>query len=117
MGEYQRRRDSDMHKPNGLDRKSLETQLENYKVIAEVNPEVIDKNLFTKAELSRNLELAQSYIIESHRWEELGDQTKSHYALTNANIAILEISAVIKYILYQDTFWNDSYLQLDQSSA
>ena len=106
-----------MYKPNGLDRKSLQTQLENCKLIAEVNQELLDKNLFTKEELPGKLELAQSYINESHQWEESGDQVKSHDALTTANTIIVEISAVIKNILYQETSSDDSSFQLDQSSA
>lgn len=104
-----------MYRLNCVDWKSLQTQLENYKLIVEVNPELFDKNLFTKKELPRNLELAQSYINESHQWEELDDQTKSQYALTNANIIVVEIGAVIKHILYRDTFLDDSNLQLAQS--
>src|SRR5512133_1379799 len=117
MKGHQRRRDSDMYKPNGLDRKRRQTQFENYKLIAEVNTELLASNLFTERELPRKLELAQSYINESHQWEELGDQTKSHDALTNANIMIVEVGAVIKYILSQDTAADDSDLLLDHSSA
>jgi hypothetical protein len=106
-----------MYKPNGLDRKNLQTQLENYKLIAEVNTELLDKNLFTKEELPGKLELAQSYINESHQWEGLGDQDRSHEALSTANLIIVEISAVVKHILYQATFSDDSSLYGDQSSA
>ena len=57
-----------MYKPNGLDRKSIQIQLENYKLIAEVNQELLDENLFAKAELPGKLALGQSYINESHQW-------------------------------------------------
>ena len=110
-------RDSDMYKPNGLDRKRLQTQLENCKLIAEVNQEMLDNCLFTKEELPEKLELAQSFLNGSRQWEELGDQTKSHDSLTTANIIIIEISAVIKHMLYHDTSSDDSSLRLDQSSA
>jgi hypothetical protein len=60
-------RDSDMDKPNGLDRKCLQTQLENYKLIAEVNTELLDEDLFAKAEFLGKLELAQRYINESRQ--------------------------------------------------
>ena len=106
-----------MDKPNGLDRRSLQTELENCKLIAEVNLELLDRDWFTQEQLAKELGLAQSYINESYQWEELGDQTKSHYALTEANIIILEIRSVIKHTLYQDTFLDDSNLQLGQSSA
>jgi hypothetical protein len=106
-----------MYKPNGLDRKSLQTQLENCKLITEVNKELLDENLFIKEELPRKLELAQIYINEARKWEELGNQIKSHDALTTANIIIIELSAVIKHILYQDTFSDDSRLQPGQNSA
>lgn len=106
-----------MYKPNGLDRRCLQTQLENYRLIAEVNPELLDENLFTKEELAKKVDLAQSCINESYQWEELGDQTKSHNALSDANMIIVELNMVIKYLLGQDTFLNDSNLEWGQSST
>lgn len=106
-----------MDKPNGLDRKCLQTRLENYKLIAEVNTELFDENLFAKAEVLGKLELAQRYINESHRWEELGDQTKSHSTLSNANIISVEAGAVIECLLYQDTFLDDRNLQRVKSET
>lgn len=106
-----------MYKPNGLDRRSLQTQLENCKLIAEVNEELLDRSWFTQEQLAKELELAQRYINESYQWEELGDQTKSHDALIDADIIIVEISAVIKHILYQDTFLDNSNLQSGQIST
>lgn len=106
-----------MDQPNHLDRKRLQTQLENYKLITEVNKELLDENLFTRRELPGKLELAQSFINESHQWEELGDPSKSHVALTNANIIIVEVGVVIKLILHQASTLDDSSLQRDQSTA
>ena len=106
-----------MYKPFSLDRRSLQTQLENCKLIAEVNKEVLDKNLFTKEELSEKLELAQNYINEARQWEELGDQNNCNESLTTASIIIVEISAVIKHVLYQDASLDDGSLQPDQNSA
>jgi hypothetical protein len=104
-----------MYKPNGLDRKSLQTQLENYKLIAEVNQELLDENLFTKGELPGKLELAQSYINQSREWEELGDQPNSDDALTSANLIIVEVGAVVKLVLNQVISSSNRSLQLDQS--
>lgn len=106
-----------MDKPNGLDWRSLQAQLETYKLIAEVNTELLDENLFAKAEFLGMLELAQRYINESRQWAELGDQTKSRGTLSNANIVIVEAGAVIKHLLYQDPFWDDSNLEQGQISA
>ena len=106
-----------MYRSFGLDRRSLQTQLENCKLIAEVNKEVLDKNLFTKEELSGKLEQAQNYINEARQWEELGDQNNCNESLTTASIIIVEISAVIKHVLYQDMSLDDGSLQPDQNSA
>jgi hypothetical protein len=106
-----------MYKPFGLDRKSLQTQLENCKLIAEVNKELLDKNPFTKEEISGKLELAQNYINESRRFEELDDQNKCNESLTTVSIIMVEISAVIKHVLNQVTSSEDGSLQLDQNSA
>lgn len=93
-----------MHdEPNGLDKKSLQIQLENYKLIAEVNADWVDENLLTKEKLAKNLELAQSYINESCQWEKFGDHSKYDDALCNASIIMMKISAVIRCMLDQDT--------------
>lgn len=63
-----------MYKPNGLDRNSLQIQLENYKLITEVNLELLDEYQVTQGELPGKLELAQSYINQSREWEELSAQ-------------------------------------------
>src|SRR6266498_1560544 len=97
--------------PNRLDKKSLQTQLENYKLIAEVNADLIDESLFAKEELAKNLELAQSYINESCQWEKIGDPTKYDDALSNAKIIIMEITAVIKRMLNQDILLDNSNLE------
>jgi hypothetical protein len=115
-GDYQRRRESDMDKPNGLDRKSLQTQLENYRLIVEVNTDSKDESIFAKEELAKKLELAQRCVNESYQWEELGDQTKSHDALSSASIVIVAVGAVIKRILCQDSFLDDNNLQSVQIS-
>lgn len=104
-----------VHKPNGLDRNSLQIQLENYKIITEVNLEMLDEYQFTQEEFPEKLELAQSYINQSREWEELGDQSKSHDALTSANMIIVEVGAVIKLVLNQGISSDNGSLQLDQS--
>ena len=88
---------------HGLDKKSLQTQLENYKLIVEVNADWVDKNMLAQEKLAKNLELAQSYLNESCHWEKLGDQPRYDEALCNASMIIMKISAAIRYMLDQDT--------------
>jgi hypothetical protein len=103
-----------MYKPNGLDRNSLQIQLENYKLVTEVNLELLDEYQFAKGELPGKLALAQIYLNQSRQWEELGDQPKSNDALTSANLLIVEVGAVVKLVLHQNISLDNS-LQLDQS--
>jgi hypothetical protein len=103
-----------MYKPNGLDRNSLQIQLENYKLITEVNLELLDEYQVTQGELPGKLELAQTYLNQSREWEELDDQPKSHDALTRANLIIVEVGAVIKLVLNQVISSDNGNLQLDQ---
>lgn len=105
-----------MHGRDAFDRKSLQTQLENYKLIVDVNTDLEDDSLFTKEGLTQELELAQSYLNDSDAWGKLGDWTKSYDALSNANLIIVDISAVLKHILKQDPSSDDSDLQPDHSS-
>lgn len=104
-----------MDKPDGLDRNGLQTQLDNYKLISEVNLELLEQYQFTKGELPGKLELAQSYINQSRAWEKLGDQSKCHDALASANLILVEVGAVIKLVLNQVVSSDESDLQLDQS--
>jgi hypothetical protein len=104
-----------MYKPNGLDRNSMQIKLENYKLITEVNLELLDKYQVSQGELPGKLELAQSYINQSREWEELGDQPKSHDALTSADLVIVEVGSVIKLVLNQVISSDNGSLQLDQS--
>jgi hypothetical protein len=99
-----------MHQPNYLDRKSLQTQLENYKLIVDVNTDLAGKSLFAEDELAKKIELAHSYLNESDEWGKLGDQTRSNDALMNANMTIEQIGAVIKHVLKKDTPLDDSDL-------
>ncbi len=49
--EIAKAKDNDMYdEPNGLDTKSLQIQLENYKLIVEVNADWIDENLLSQRE-------------------------------------------------------------------
>lgn len=102
-----------MYKPNGLDRNSLQIQLENYKLINDVNLELLDEYQFAKGELPGKFELAQIYINQSREWEELGDPSQSHDALAKANMIIVEVGAVIKLVLNQGISSDESSLQLD----
>jgi hypothetical protein len=99
-----------MTNADSLDRKNLQIQLDNYKLIVEVNTDLEEESLFAKDGLAKKLELAQSYLNDSDDWGELGDWTKSHDALSNANIIIGQIGAVIKHILNQDILLDDSDL-------
>jgi hypothetical protein len=106
-----------MDKSNGLDRKNLQTQIENYKLIAEVNSVLFDEHPSAKEELAKRVAVAQGCIDEAHQWEELGDHTKSYDALSNAHIIIVEVNAVIKYLLSQTTSLDDNDLEWGQSSV
>jgi len=104
-----------MYKPNGLDRKSLQIQLENYKLITELSPELLDEFQFAKGELPGKLELAQIYLNQSRECEESGDKPQPYDALASANILIVEVGAMLKLLLHQNIPSNMDNLHLDQS--
>ena len=106
-----------MDRPNGLDRNSLQIQLENYRLILDVNTDWKDESLFTKEELAEKLQVAQSHLNQANRWGEAGDPARSYDELRKAGIVILEIGAVVKHLLYQDTLVADPGLHLDQLTA
>jgi hypothetical protein len=105
-----------MHGRDAFDRKSLQTQLENYKLIVDVNTDLEDDSLFTKEELTQELELAQSYLNDSDAWGKLGDWTKSYDALSNANMIIVEVGSEITRILAENTSQDDSDLPFPEHS-
>ena len=106
-----------MDEPNGLDRKSLQIQLENYRLILVVNTDWNAESIFSKEDLAEKVEVAQSHMNESDRWGEAGDQTKSYDALHKAKIVIVEIGAVIKHLLYRDLSLADRNVEPGQISA
>jgi hypothetical protein len=105
-----------MPQSNGLDRKSLQTQLENYKLIVDVNTGLEDESLFAKGELAKKLELAQNYLNDSDEWGNLGDRTKSYDALSIANMIIVEVGSEITRILAENTSPDDSDLPFPEHS-
>jgi hypothetical protein len=106
-----------MNNANSLDRKNLQIQLDNYKLIVEVNTNLEEESLFAKDGLAKKIELAQSYLNDADDWGKRGDHTKSHDALSKANLMIVEITAVLKHILNQDIPLDDSDLPAGQGSA
>ena len=92
-----------MEKLNGLDSRSLQIQLEIYRLILDVHPDWKGESIFAKEELAEKLELAQSYMNESHPRGELDEQAKSYDALRSAKTVIVEVGAVIEHLLYQDS--------------
>jgi hypothetical protein len=99
-----------MNNANSLDRKNLQIQLDNYKLIVEVNTDLEEESLFDKDGLAKKIELAQSYLDDADEWGKLDDQTKTYDALSNANIIILEIRAVIRHLLNPDFLLDDNDL-------
>jgi hypothetical protein len=113
---HQRLRHNFMDNANSLDRKNLQTQLDNYKLIIELNTNSEEESLFAKDGLAKKIELAQSYLNDADDWGKLGDYTKSHDALSNANMIIVEITSVLKHILNQGIRSDDNNLQSRQIS-
>jgi hypothetical protein len=105
-----------MHQLNDLDRKSLQTQLENYKLIVDVNTDMEEQSMFAKEGFAKKLELAQSYLNDSDEWGKLGDRTNSYDALSSANMIIVEVGSEITRILAENTSPDDSDLPFPEHS-
>jgi hypothetical protein len=105
-----------MQQPNGLDRKSLQTHLENYELIVAVNTDLGGESIFAKEELAKKLELAQSYLNDSDEWGKQGDRTKCQDALSNANLIIVEVGSVIAHVLAENASSDDSDLPFPEHS-
>ena len=89
-----------MIEPTSPDGKQLRSQLEDYKLIVEVNQDLLDKNISSRDDLAAKLAAAQGFIDQL---EQPGEEVDYHAALNDAIQIIEEIRIVIKVVLSQDT--------------
>ena len=90
-----------MNTPNRLDKRSLEMQLENYKIIMEANSDLFEKDLLLKEHISHKMSMFESYTNELGYWGRKMDRIKYDQLLDQANKVLEEISLLIMQTLDQ----------------
>lgn len=91
-----------MYNNDGSDRRYLEVQLANYKLILEVNSDLLVNNQPLRDQIRNCMGMLESCLGEMDKGEG-NNPTKYNNSLSEANKALEEIKALIKRMLNQDT--------------
>ena len=91
-----------MENGNGLvpiDRMNLLLQLDNYKLIAEMNDHLFVDDPLVKEQLTLEFERLENYLDEVERWEGQGECAKYNHAIVEPKTTIDYIRVLISEIL------------------
>jgi hypothetical protein len=93
-----------MENGNGLvpiDKINLFVQLDNYKLITEMNDHLFVDHPLAKEQLAREFERLDGYLDDVDRWELQGECVKYQHAIVEAKAALDTIRSLINEILSQ----------------
>ena len=96
-----------MYQYNSFDKKDLLVQLENCKLILEVNSDLLENNQPLRAQIRHCMRMLDSYLEELDKGEG-NDQIKYNSSLYEANKRLKEIKLLIEGMLNRDSIPQDS---------
>jgi hypothetical protein len=79
---------------------SLRSQLENYRLIVDVNQELFEKHITTRDELATKLVAAQGFVEQLEKTVNQVDYSTTQYPATKI---LNELDVIIKRVLSQET--------------
>jgi hypothetical protein len=99
-----------MYENNGFDQNHLLVQLQNFKLILQVNSELLENNQDLRELISQAMVMLESHLNELDKW---GRNDPTHYntSLDQANKILEEIKFLIGRMLNQDTLPHNDSLQ------
>jgi hypothetical protein len=100
-----------MHDHFKLDAKSLQTKLQNYQLVIEVNKELIAQDSRLQEKVTVMMDEAQACIDPLLQGKELGDGKTYDDLLSNANEMMNELHDLITSILTSNTSQNDEAVE------
>lgn len=100
-----------MNTSDRLDKRSLLTQLENFRLIFQANSEDLEKHQHLKAEISQRMGDLETCIKELDILEGSHDTITFNQVLDQANRLVLGMKGLMAQLFAQDTFPFDDNLQ------
>ena len=91
-----------MYEPNSLDKKNLFVQFENFKLIFEVNSDLMRVDPLLKEKISHRIGLLKNHLDDLEMWEMTDSQTKYDNLIAQANRIVEEIKVLIEQMLNQE---------------
>lgn len=99
-----------MYEHNSFDKKNLVVQLENCKLILEVNSELLENDTYLEEQISSSIGMLVSHLEQLDNGEG-NDPIKYNRSLYEANKILKEIKVLIERMLLRDAFPLDDSLQ------
>ena len=88
-----------MNTANKLNKKSLVTQLENYKVVFHANQHLLEEDRLLKEHVSHRMVMLESTLVELEVWERANNQREYDQSLDRANRILHGIKLLAEYML------------------
>jgi hypothetical protein len=84
------------HRP---DRKDLLMQLENYRLILDVNADLLASDPLLGEKIDYTLGMLNGHLDQLNRWEQTGDSTNYEFSIDQASRLLLEIRGFVVKML------------------
>ncbi len=94
-----------------LDKRSLSTQLESYKLVFDVNSHLLEKDHLLREQICHRLGMLENQMNELELGERTGDKIRYKHALEQANQIMRGVKSLIDQMLDQEIFPYDDSLQ------
>lgn len=103
---------SNMYEYNGFDQDHLLVQHENFKLILQVNSELLENDQDLRELISHAMAALEGYLNELDKWGR-SDPNNYNTSLDRANKILEEIKFLIERMLNQDTSPHNGSLQIE----
>jgi hypothetical protein len=100
-----------MEIPSRFDKRGLLEQLDNYKLIIQVNSELLEEDQLLKEQVRYEMGRIESQLDEMNTWENINEQTKYRYSLDEANRILDTLKNLIEQMLGDDDLYSEDSLQ------
>jgi hypothetical protein len=101
-----------MHENNGFDQNHLLVQLENFKLILQVNSELVENDQSLRESMSYAIEMLERHLNELDKWER-NEPTQYNTSLDQANKILEELKFLLKRLFNQDNTPGNDSLQIE----
>ena len=94
-----------MPKLEDLDKRSVLSQLKNYKLIVDINSDLLDDDRLLRQQIIHRIGMLESCLNEMEMWERTKDITKYNQSLDQASKLLEGISTLINQMLDNDGYF------------